>query len=62
MSQSPRSDDGYQSHYEPSYSYQEPKEHDNYGNTTYTTYSERYAYQSPTGSDNYGNPTYDPDK
>ena len=31
---------------------------DDYGNSTYTTYSERYACQEPTGRDNYGNPTY----
>ena len=58
---SPRSEDGYQSHYKESYPYQEPNGHDEYGNTTYTTYNERYTSQDPTGSDSYGNPTYDPD-
>ena len=58
MSESPRSDDGYQSHYKESYAYQEPKDHDSYGNATYTAYEPRYAYQSATGRDAYGNPTY----
>ncbi len=62
MEKSPRSDDGYQSHYEPSYEYQESKCHDDYGNSTYTTYNERYANQSPTGRNHYGIPTYDPYK
>ena len=51
MSESPRSDDGYQSHYKESYAYQEPKGHDDYGNATYTAYNERYAYQNATGRD-----------
>ena len=58
MSESPRSDDGYQSHYKESYAYQEPKDHDSYGNATYTAYEPRYAYQSSTGRDDHGNPTY----
>ena len=58
MSESPRSDDGYQSHYNESYAYQEPKGTDDYGQTTYTAYEPRYAYQNATGRDNYGNPTY----
>ena len=59
---SPRSEDGYQSHYEPSYPYQEPNGNDENGNTTYTTYNERYTSQDPTGSNSYGIPTYDPDR
>ncbi len=55
---SPRSDDGYQSHYEPSYAYQNADGRDGNGNATYTAYSPRYAYQEATGRDNYGNPTY----
>ncbi len=58
MSESPRSDDGYQSHYNESNAYQEPKDHDSYGNATYTAYEPRYVSQSSTGRDNYGNPTY----
>ena len=58
MSESPRSDDGYGSHYKPSYSYQESKGKDDYGNSTYTAYEPRYAYQNANGRDNYGNPTY----
>ena len=49
MSESPRSDDGYQSHYNESYAYQEPKGTDDYGQTTYTAYEPRYAYQNATG-------------
>ena len=58
MSESPRSDDGYQSHYNESYAYQESKGQDSYGNPTYTAYEPRYAYQNSTVRDNYGNPTY----
>ena len=58
MSESPRSDDGYGSHYKESYSGQESKGQDNYGVPTYTAYEPRYAGQSATGRDGYGNPTY----
>ena len=56
--ESPRSDDGYQSHYKESHSYQDTKGKDSYGNSTYTAYEPRYAYQNATGRDEYGNPTY----
>ena len=46
------------SHYKESYSGQESKGKDSYGNSTYTAYEERYAYQNATGRDEYGNPTY----
>ena len=58
MSESPKSDDGYQSHYNESYAYQESKGQDNYGQPTYTAYASRYAGQGPPGRDRYGNPTY----
>ena len=58
MSESPKSDDGYQSHYNESYAYQESKGQDNYGQPTYTAYEPRYEGQNATGRDNYGNPTY----
>ena len=59
MCDSPRSEDGYQSRYEPSYSTQDPTSRTDYGSPTYTAYNERYTGQNPTGRDNYGNPTYD---
>ena len=46
------------SKYEPSYSYQQPSGHDNYGNVTYDRYKPSYAYENPTGRDAWGNPTY----
>ena len=51
--------EGGQSPYSPSYSYQQSNSRDDYGNPTYTTYKPQYAYQNPTGRDAYGNPTYD---
>ncbi len=59
---SPRSDDGYIGHYEPNYAYQESNGHDNYGNPTYTTYSQRYSNQAPPGRDKNGFPTYNPSR
>ena len=55
--ESPRSQDGYQSHFEESYPNQDVKDHDKYGNPTYVAYAPRYAGQNATGR-KYGLPTY----